>query len=162
VQGAELGERLKQSIWWTKELYFAPQLLIKNTRLGEAVFLCINQIFCEFRFVLWSIEFCVLWIFGYVWWEWELVWLLLVQNPFMLCMMGDEGFDIEGLLIIKYRVLVVPMDVNHVFCWLLVDIECMVLIRLRCGMTLVDFTHEQGRTSTILAQARVAETRSWF
>jgi len=91
-----------------------------------------------------------------------LVWLLLVQNPFMLCMMGDEGFDIEGLLIIKYRVLVVPMDVNHVFCWLLVDIECMVLIRLRCGMTLVDFTHEQGRTSTILAQARVAETRSWF
>jgi len=36
---------------------------------------------------------------------------------------------------------------------LLVDMECMVLIRLCFGMTLVDFVCEQGRTSTVFAQA---------
>jgi len=39
------------------------------------------------------------------------------------------------------------------FLWLLVKMECLVVIELDFGMVLVDFTHEQGRTFAILTQA---------
>jgi len=42
MQEAEVGESLRQSTSEKKGTLFSSQILIKDFRLGEAVFMCVN------------------------------------------------------------------------------------------------------------------------
>ena len=108
MQEAELGESLKQSTREQKNLHFSP-ILIKNSRLGEVVSLCINPMCCNFRLCYCQLMF-VCWEFRINRDETEMGSIDVGCNVF-LCF-WDEWNEAFGYKVIGYGLILSGCDSN--------------------------------------------------
>jgi len=92
AQEAELGERLRQSTIEQKGTLFSSQILIKDSRLGEVVHVCVKLNVLWLFLLAFSIGSYMLEISCYVLWDWELGWLILYTNPYYALYDENEGF----------------------------------------------------------------------